>query len=124
MASEHVTLFGIPIVAGRKIGYGKIDAEVSRNLMIDPGLVEDQFEGEFDFLTHNRWLLEQVKAEADKTRDRDLIVDRYDIEAFYQKHLPANVFSNSTLKQAGPRQSGTRRQAADDSIRLVTEQPI
>jgi len=100
MASEHVTLFGIPIVAGRKTGYGKIDAEVSRNLMIDPGLVEDQFEGEFDFLTHNRWLLEQVKAEADKTRDRDLIVDRYDIDAFYQKHLPANVFSNSTLKQA------------------------
>ena len=100
MASEHVTLFGIPIIAGRKIGYGKIDAEVSRNLMIDPGLVEDQFEGEFDFLTHNRWLLEQVKAEADKTRDRDLIVDRYDIEAFYQKHLPENVFSNSTLKQA------------------------
>ena len=100
MASEHVTLFGIPIIAGRKIGYGKIDAEVSRNLMIDPGLVEDQFEGTFDFLTHNRWLLEQVKTEADKTRDRDLIVDRYDIEAFYQKHLPANVFSNSTLTKA------------------------
>ena len=100
MASEHVTLFGIPIIAGRKTGYGKIDAEVSRNLMIDPGLVEDQFEGTFDFLTHNRWLLEQIKTEADKTRDRDLIVDRYNIEAFYQKHLPANVFSNSTLTKA------------------------
>jgi len=100
MASEHVSLFGIPIVVGRKIGYGKIDAEVSRNLMIDPGLVEDQFEGKFDFLTHNRWLLEQVKAEADKTRDRDLIVDRYDIEAFYQNNLPDSVFSNSTLTEA------------------------
>lgn len=98
MASEHVTLFGIPIVSGRKVGYGKIDPEVSRNLFIDQGLVENQFEGKFDFLTHNRWLLDQVKSEADKTRDRELIVDHYTLEAFYQNHLPQDIFNAATLK--------------------------
>jgi ATP-dependent helicase HrpA len=100
MASEHVTLFGIPIVSGRKIGYGKIDPEVSRNLFIEQGLVENQFDSNLDFLTHNRWLLEQVKSEADKTRDRELIVDSFTIEAFYQNHLPPAIFNASTLKNA------------------------
>jgi ATP-dependent helicase HrpA len=100
MASEHVTLFGIPIVSGRKVGYGKIDPEVSRNLFIEQGLVENQFDGTFDFLTHNRWLLDQVKSEADKTRDRELIVDHYTLEAFYQNHLPQGIFNSASLKNA------------------------
>ena len=100
MASENVTLFGVPIVNGRRIGYAKIDPEVSRDLLIDPGLVEDQVTFPFDFLKHNRWLLDEVKAEADKTRDRDLIVDRNNLAAFYQQTLPADVADVAALRRA------------------------
>lgn len=40
MAYEKVTLYGVPIVAQRKINYGRIDAEVSRELFIRNALVE------------------------------------------------------------------------------------
>ncbi|MGW8882303.1 DUF3418 domain-containing protein, partial [Streptomyces mirabilis] len=34
MAYERVTLYGVPIVAQRKINFGRIDAETSRDLFI------------------------------------------------------------------------------------------
>ena len=40
MANEKVTLYGIPLVAGRTITYGRIDPELSRDLFIQHALVE------------------------------------------------------------------------------------
>ncbi len=39
MAVERVTLYGVPLVAGRKVPYGRIDPEVSRDLFIRHALV-------------------------------------------------------------------------------------
>ncbi len=100
MASENVTLFGIPIINGRKVGYARIDPEVSRDLFIEHGLVEDELTSQHGFLEHNRWLLEQIKSEADKTRDRELIVDPLNLMAFYQSHLPEQVVDPGSLKSA------------------------
>src|SRR5208283_4648918 len=40
MALERVALFGLTIVAGRRIHYGPIDPAASRHLLIEQGLVE------------------------------------------------------------------------------------
>ena len=40
MAYERVTLYGVPIVAQRKVNYGRIDPEASRELFIRNALVE------------------------------------------------------------------------------------
>ena len=40
MAYEKVTLYGVPIVAQRKVNYGRIDPETSRDLFIRNALVE------------------------------------------------------------------------------------
>ena len=42
MADERVSLFGLPIVARRPIRYGPIDPTVSRQLLIEHGLVGQQ----------------------------------------------------------------------------------
>lgn len=99
IASEHVTLFGLPIVAGRLVNYAKIDPELARDLFIERGLVGNEFEGSEDFYQHNQWLLEEVKSEAAKTRDRDLIVNSDDILNFYQDKLPESVVDGFSLRR-------------------------
>ncbi len=43
MAVERVTLYGVPLVAGRKVPYGRIDPEVSRDLFIRHALVQGEW---------------------------------------------------------------------------------
>ena len=43
VATERVTLLGVPIVAGRTVSYGRIDPEESRRLFIQSALVEGQW---------------------------------------------------------------------------------
>ncbi|MCP4886888.1 MAG: DUF3418 domain-containing protein, partial [Planctomycetaceae bacterium] len=100
MASEHVSLFGLPIVSGRLVGYSQIDPEICRDLFIERGIVGDEFVGNHDFIQHNRWLMEQVTSEAAKTRSRELIIDNQTIVDFYQEQLPANVTDGASLKKA------------------------
>ncbi|MFT5301945.1 MAG: ATP-dependent helicase HrpA [Mariniblastus sp.] len=100
MASEHVTLFGLPIVSGRSVGYGKIDPQVSRDLFIERALADGEFEGNHEFYQHNLWLLEEVKSEAAKTRNRDLIVNTDSIIDFYQARIPADATDGISLAKA------------------------
>lgn len=100
MASEQVTLFGLPIVSGRLVGYSRIDPDASRNLLIEKGLVGNEFEGRHDFYDHNLWLLEELKTEAAKTRNRDLIINSDIIAQFYQEHIPPDVVDAASLTKA------------------------
>ncbi|GAA3095374.1 hypothetical protein GCM10020254_45800 [Streptomyces goshikiensis] len=61
MAYEKVTLYGVPIVAQRKINYGRIDAEVSRELFIRNALVEGDWRTHHKFYADNRKLLTEVE---------------------------------------------------------------
>ncbi len=100
MASEHVSLFGLPIVSGRHVGYGKIEPQISRDLFIERGLAGDEFAGNHEFYQHNQWLMEQVKSEAAKTRARELIIDTQILVDFYQDKIPNDVVDGPSLKKA------------------------
>src|SRR5690625_5915639 len=41
MAHEKVTLYGVPIVADRVVGYGRIDREAARDIFIQHALIEE-----------------------------------------------------------------------------------
>ena len=92
MASEHVSLWGIPIVSGRAVNYGRVDPDVARSIFVEQGLAEGQLEGNFPFLQHNQWLVNQIQTEAAKTRRRDLIVDFRALEVFYLDRLTGRYF--------------------------------
>src|SRR3712207_9179561 len=53
MAYEKVTLYGLPIVPRRKVGYAKIDPVVSRELFIRHALVEGDWETHHKFFADN-----------------------------------------------------------------------
>ena len=100
MASEHVSLFGLPIVSGRLVGYAKVDPEASRDLFIEKALAGDEYEGNLDFYQHNLWVLEEVKSEAAKTRDRELIINTDTIIDFYQSRIPLESTDGVALAKA------------------------
>ncbi len=91
MAYEKVTLYGVPIVARRKINYGSVDAEVSRELFIRHALVEGDWDTHHKFFHENRKLIEEVEELEERTRRRDLLVDDETLFAFYDERLAADV---------------------------------
>ena len=99
VASEHASLYGLPIVAGRQVHYGRIDPETARETFIDEGLCGDEYDGTQPFYQHNQWVLEQITDEAARTRDRDLVVDPWQIANFYREKIPAAAFDVRSLNE-------------------------
>ena len=97
VALERVTLFGLTIVAGRRVRYGTIDPGVSRQLLIEHGLVEGDLEPPPEFLKHNRQLLDDMERLQAKLRRRDLLVSHWGLYQFYDRQLPAEVCDGASL---------------------------
>jgi ATP-dependent helicase HrpA len=96
MAFERATLFGLPVVARRRIGYGAIDPATSRELFVRNALVEGDWRSHHRFLQRNRETLTQARALEDKLRRRD-VVDEEALFAFYDARVPADVVSGRHL---------------------------
>ncbi|PDP86964.1 ATP-dependent RNA helicase HrpA [Glycomyces fuscus] len=93
MAFERVTLYGVPIVVQRKVSYGGIDPELSRELFIRRALVEGDWETRHHFFHDNRKLLDEVEDLEHRARRRDIVVDDETLFAFYDARLPDSVVS-------------------------------
>jgi ATP-dependent helicase HrpA len=93
VASERVTLYGVPIVAGRSVQYGRIDPELSRELFIRHALVEGDWRTPHRFFAANRALLEDVEDLENRVRRRDILVDDETLFAFYDARIPPDVVS-------------------------------
>jgi ATP-dependent helicase HrpA len=83
VALEQVTLFGLILVPGRPVSYGRIDPEASREIFIRSALVEGDIRRPPAFVRHNRAEMEAVRELEDRMRRRDLLVGE-------------EAFSNST----------------------------
>ncbi|MGW5367026.1 ATP-dependent RNA helicase HrpA [Streptomyces sp. NPDC004009] len=95
MAYEKVTLYGVPIVAQRKVNYGRIDPEVSRELFIRNALVEGDWRTHHRFFTDNRRLLSEVEELEHRARRRDIVVDDETLFDFYDQRVPEHVVSGA-----------------------------
>ncbi len=93
VATERVTLYGVPIVVGRVVGLGTIDAELARDLFIRHALVEGDWRTEHAFFRANAELVTQLGELEARTRRRDIVVDDSTLVAFYDKRIPADVVS-------------------------------
>ncbi|MEU8197577.1 ATP-dependent RNA helicase HrpA [Microbispora amethystogenes] len=93
VALEKVTLYGVPIVTERKVNYGRIDPELSRELFIRHALVEGDWRTHHRFFHDNRKLLDEVGRLEEKARRRDILVDDETLFDFYEQRIPADVVS-------------------------------
>ncbi|WP_336795431.1 ATP-dependent RNA helicase HrpA [Erwinia aphidicola] len=93
MASEKVTLYGLPIVAARKVNYGTIDPVLSRELFIRHALVEGDWQTRHAFFKANLKLRAEVEELEHKSRRRDILVDDETLFAFYDQRIAHDVVS-------------------------------
>ncbi|MDG5486258.1 ATP-dependent RNA helicase HrpA [Mycolicibacterium gadium] len=93
MAYERVTLFGLPLVPRRRVGYATVEPEVARELFIRHALVEGDWQTRHHFFRDNARLREELTELEDKARRRDLLVGDDEVFAFYDARVPANSVS-------------------------------
>ncbi len=97
MAYERVTLYGLPVVASRKVSYNKVDPAGARDLFVRLALVEGEWRTPHAFWNENRRLVEEVRALARKVRRTDVLVDDEILIDFYDKRIGREVTSARTF---------------------------
>ncbi len=93
MALEKVTLYGLPIVAARKVNYARVDPAAARDLFLTHALVEGDWETQHKFFDRNRRLLEEARDLEDRARRRGLVADDAALFDFYDQRIPKEVTS-------------------------------
>lgn len=93
LATEKVTLFGLPIVVSRTVNYGRIDPELSRELFIRHALVEGDWHTRHAFFRRNRALLAEAEDLEHRARRRDIVVDEETLFDFYDRRIGPEVVS-------------------------------
>lgn len=93
MAHEKVTLYGVPIIPSRRVNYGRVDPELSRELFIRHALVEGDWQTHHKFFHRNRALLQEVEELEARMRRRDILVDDETLFEFYDARIGADVVS-------------------------------
>jgi ATP-dependent helicase HrpA len=93
MAFERVTLYGLPLVARRRVNYAQLDPPLARELFIRHALVEGDWETRHHFFGENAALRADLEEAEERARRRDLLVGDEEVFGFYSARIPDDVVS-------------------------------
>jgi ATP-dependent helicase HrpA len=93
MGYERVTLYGLPVVARRRVGFARIDPALSRELFIRHALVEGNWSTRHRFFHENARLRAELEEMEERARRRDLLAGDDELHAWYDARLPDSVVS-------------------------------
>jgi ATP-dependent helicase HrpA len=110
-ALERVTLYGLPIIANRRLNYGPLDPVLARDIFIRQALVAGDFHCKAPFFQHNRELLAELE-ELEVRARRDFVADEEALYQFYAERIPEGIYS-------GPAFESWRKQAEREQPRLL-----
>lgn len=111
-AWERSTLFGLVINPKKRVHYGPMDPETSRQVFIRSALVEGEFNTQAPFFSHNRKLIADIEALEHKARRPDVLVDDELIYAFYDARIPAGIHNGADFEK-------WRKEAERENPRLL-----
>ena len=122
VATERVTLYGLPIVAGRD---RRLRADrrrrCSRDLFIRRALVEGEWDTRHHFFAENQQLVEEVEALEERARRRDILVDDQTLYDFYAARVPETVVSGAPLRPLVARRAPRAAGPADVHARAADQ---
>ncbi len=93
VATEKVTLYGIPVIADRMVLLHRIDPVLARELFIRHALVEGQWQTRHHFFRDNANLLGQAAELEQRARRRGLVAGEDALFAFYDARVPKEAVS-------------------------------
>ena len=105
VADEKVTLFGVPIVAKRRIQLARVDPPLARELFIRHALVDEDWDTTrldkrlFAFVRANRALRRELGEVEERTRRRDILAGDEAVVAFYEARVPADVSDTRSFER-------------------------
>ncbi|TLU66427.1 ATP-dependent RNA helicase HrpA [Thalassotalea litorea] len=97
MAFEQVSLYGLVIVAKRKVNYSKVDPQTCRLLFARHALVLGESSINEGFLAKNRKMIEEIIDMEDKSRRREFLVDEEQLVDFYLQKLPEAICDQASF---------------------------
>ena len=113
-ALERVSLYGIVIVEGRRISYGRIDPQEATQIFIREALVPAEMDRPLPFLAHNRDLIEQVRDMENRLRRRTFLTTDDVLASFYEERLQ-NIYDIRTLQKM------VKDRGSDSFLRMTEE---
>jgi ATP-dependent helicase HrpA len=93
LVTERATLYGLPVIAGRTIGLGRVDPETARDLFVDHALVRREWDTRHRFLADNEAFLDEARALGDRLRRDDLFDHDETLRRFYDERVGPDVVS-------------------------------
>ncbi len=96
VALEKISLYGMTLVAGKRVNYGRINPTESKALFIRNALVDADLESSANFFKHNNIIINELRELETKSRRPD-IVDEEKIYSFYDKALPVDVYDGQSF---------------------------
>lgn len=99
VASEQVTLFGLPVVRDRRVHYGPVEPEHARKLFLLHGLVRQELASDEPFAEHNRLVLEKARELRNRARRSDMMVDDDALLPFFDARVPDGVYCGKTFER-------------------------
>jgi ATP-dependent helicase HrpA len=100
VATSRVLLYGLPIVSGRQVQWGRIHPDQARDFLIQQGLVDGQIVRRFPydaFIERNRTIIAQEHESVNRTRQMTDIANDEDLAQFYDRIIPHDVTSVTDL---------------------------
>ncbi len=98
VTTERVSLYGLPIVTGRQIGYDRVDPAAAREMFIRHALIEGDWRTHHAFFAENQAFIAETRALADRVRRGDLLND-VTVFTFYDRRIGADVVSTRHFDQ-------------------------
>ncbi len=116
VTTERVTLYGLPLVAARRIGYDRVNKADARDMFVHHALVDGEWTTRHTFVEQNKAFVDEIRGLADRVRRGDLIDDQTVFD-FYDKRVGADVVSSRHFDQWWKRE----RAKNPDLLRLTTD---
>lgn len=96
VALQRISLYGMTLVAGKRINFGPVNPVESKALFIRNALVDGDLESSANFFKHNNKIINEIRDLEVKSRRPD-ILDEEAITTFYKKALPDNVYDGQSF---------------------------
>ena len=111
-AYEKSTLYGLVINPRKKINYGPIEPELSRELYIRGAFVNREYSSHAAFFQHNEKLFYDIEKLEHQSRRQDVLVDDEVVYQFYDESIPAGIYNSKKFDT-------WRKEAEKDNAKLL-----
>ncbi|MCB5187755.1 ATP-dependent RNA helicase HrpA [Methylobacillus caricis] len=112
VAWERVSLYGLTVIPRRRVHYGPVNPQESREIFIREALANMEFDTKAEFFSANRRLIAEIEELEHKARRQDVLVDEHALFAFYDAILPQGIINGAGFEK-------WREAAEKDNPRLL-----